>query len=394
MRAFLCLLTLALSPALLAHGTHKAVADDPSGRFISFPDGEGFKVLTLDPHTHSVFSDGHVWPYIRVEEALRDGLDAFAVTEHLEYQPHLADIPHPDRNRSVAEARQSAKETDLIIIAGSEITRDQPVGHINALFVKDANALVRWPRGLEAGDVRGHYDAAKAFDAAAILREAKAQSAFVFLNHPHWTAQQSNGKARLTPFHKAMIEEALIQGIEVANGADYSEEAFKLALENDLTVIGTSDIHNLIDWDYPPAEGAHRPVTLVLAEARTEDAIKKALLERRTVAWFKNLLIGRPREVEAIVNASISVANAAYVGDLEILEVTLHNDSDAVFELENRSEFTFMEQGDDLKLPAHGSLTLSIKTGVRRDSVVLPFSVRNALVAPKEHATWRLSIAL
>lgn len=394
MRAFLFLLALAFTPSLFAHGTHEARSDDPKGRFITFPDGEGFRILTLDPHTHSVFSDGHVWPYIRVEEALRDGLDAFAVTEHLEYQPHLADIPHPDRNRSVQEARQSAEATDLIIIAGSEITRDQPVGHINALFVRDANALVRWPRGLEAGDVRAHYEAAKAFDAAPILREARTQDAFVFINHPHWTAQRSNGMAALTPFHQSMIKEGLIQGIEVANGADYSEEAFNLALENDLTIIGTSDIHNLIDWDYPPAEGAHRPVTLVLAEARTEAAIKKALLEHRTAAWFKNLLIGRQREVEEIISASISIVEATYEGNLEVLKVTLRNDSDAVFELENRSEFTFMEHGDDLKLPAHGSLTFSIKTGVRRDSVVLPFSVRNALVAPKERATWRLSIAL
>jgi hypothetical protein len=37
---------------------------------------------------------------IRVEEALRDGLDGIAITEHLEWQPHLKDIPHPDRNRA------------------------------------------------------------------------------------------------------------------------------------------------------------------------------------------------------------------------------------------------------------------------------------------------------
>ena len=58
----------------------------------------------LDLHTHSVFSDGHVWATIRVSEALRDGLDGLAITEHLEFQPHLADIPHPDRNRAYEEA--------------------------------------------------------------------------------------------------------------------------------------------------------------------------------------------------------------------------------------------------------------------------------------------------
>ena len=76
------------------------------------------------------------------------------------------------------------------------------------------------------------------------------------------------------------------------------------------------------------------------------------------------------------------------------MKVTLRNDSDAVFELENSSDFTFMEHGDDLKLPAHGSLTFSIKTGVRRDSLRVPFTVRNALIAPKERASWTLSLAL
>lgn len=180
----------------------------------------------------------------------------------------------------------------------------------------------------------------------------------------------------------------------MANGADYSEEAFALALENNLTIIGTSDIHNLIDWDYPPAEGAHRPVTLVLAEDRSEAAIKAALFERRTVAWFKNLLIGRERDVEAIVGASISVDSAAYQPGRELLNVVLRNHSDATFELENRSSYTFMSQGDDLKLPAHGTLELVVKTGQRLNAVALPFAVRNALVAPKTHARWVLNLTL
>ena len=62
MRAFFCLVALALTPSLFAHGTHSAAIEDAKDRFIRFPDGEGFRVLTLDPHTHSVFSDGHVWP--------------------------------------------------------------------------------------------------------------------------------------------------------------------------------------------------------------------------------------------------------------------------------------------------------------------------------------------
>jgi len=105
-----------------AHDT--AYAPTPSNqRAIEFPDTNKYKTLAVDLHIHSVFSDGHVWPNIRVAEAQQDGLDAIAMTEHLEWQPHLADIPHPDRNRSYQEAAESAKGSDLIVLSGSEITR-------------------------------------------------------------------------------------------------------------------------------------------------------------------------------------------------------------------------------------------------------------------------------
>ena len=61
---------------------------------INFPEIDGYKVLVCDPHIHSVFSDGGVWPTIRVEEGIREGLDVVSITDHLEYQPHKEDIPH------------------------------------------------------------------------------------------------------------------------------------------------------------------------------------------------------------------------------------------------------------------------------------------------------------
>ena len=45
-------------------------------RRIRFPDVPGFLTLKCDLHIHTVFSDGAVWPDIRVQEAVRDGLDA------------------------------------------------------------------------------------------------------------------------------------------------------------------------------------------------------------------------------------------------------------------------------------------------------------------------------
>ena len=99
--------------------------------------------VSTDLHIHTVFSDGAVWPSIRVEEARKEGLDLIAMTEHLEYQPHAEDIPHPDRNRSYTIASGMIQpEERLQVINGSEITREMAPGHINAVFIKDANALL------------------------------------------------------------------------------------------------------------------------------------------------------------------------------------------------------------------------------------------------------------
>lgn len=369
-----------------AHGVYRLDPADTDGRAIEFPDTAEHLTLTLDPHTHSVFSDGHVWPYIRVGEALRDDLDAYAVTEHLEYQPHLADIPHPDRNRSWRESVAAAEGSDLIVIPGSEITRRLPAGHINALFLEDANALLRVPKGLPEGDAGAFYDAAREWPDEEVLRAAGEQDAFVFLNHVHWTAQRPNGIAELTDFHRRMIADGLVHGIEVANGDTYSEEAFAIALEHDLTIIGTSDIHNLIDWDYEPHAGGHRPVTLVFAEERSPAGIKAALEARRTVAWYRNLLIGREADLLPLLEASIVVEGARYLPDTQLLEVTLTNRSDARFLLENESDWTLTGSADLFELPPHATIRLELRTGEALERFELSLAVENALVEPGEEA--------
>ncbi len=71
-----------VSSVLSGHG--RARSGQAGDRVIEFPDTAEYQTLVVDLHTHSVFSDGHVWPSIRMGEAILDGLDAIAVTEHLE----------------------------------------------------------------------------------------------------------------------------------------------------------------------------------------------------------------------------------------------------------------------------------------------------------------------
>jgi len=46
-------------------------------REVKIPDVLGYETLKCDFHMHTVFSDGAVWPYVRTDEAWREGLDAF-----------------------------------------------------------------------------------------------------------------------------------------------------------------------------------------------------------------------------------------------------------------------------------------------------------------------------
>ena len=107
---------------------------------IRVPDPEGYRTLKCDFHIHTVFSDGLVWPTVRVDEAYREGLDAIALTEHLEYRPHRQDII-ASHNRSYEIAEKTARNNQVILIRGSEITRPMAPGHFNAIFLNDCDAL-------------------------------------------------------------------------------------------------------------------------------------------------------------------------------------------------------------------------------------------------------------
>lgn len=342
--------------------THEAVFN----RVIDFPDIPGYETLSCDFHIHTVFSDGSVWPDIRVQEAVKDGLDAIALSEHLEYQPHKNDIPHPDRNRSFEVAKEAAAKHDLIIVHAAEITRSMPPGHSNAVFIQDANKLMDE-------------------DPVEVFREAKRQGAFVFWNHPNWTSQRKNGIASLTDMHKQLIEEDLLHGIEVVNDLTYSDEALQIAIDENLTIIGTSDIHGLVDWQYKIPEGGHRPVCLVFSEERSEAGIKAGMEAGRTVAFFNELLIGKEIYLKPLLEASIQVKTASYIGSSQVAKVILENLSSAEFTLQNTSAYSFHAHGDVINLPAHGILELDVKTLEIKEDFNLSFQVLNGIFAPKQH---------
>ena len=427
---FACLALFAAQ--VYAHGP--AATGPTPERHIQFPDTENYQTLVLDLHTHSVFSDGHVWPTIRVSEALRDGLDGLAITEHLEYQPHLSDIPHPDRNRAYKEALRAAEGHPLTVIPGVEITRTGDPGHINAVFIKDANALVRqrsdtdplpevsFATKKEAEDFSGRDDPrfrgahqveidgktrwrpygsdetyqtvmnfgfASGLDPRTALEDANKQGAFVFWNHPGF----SSNRAGLNKFHKSAVKDDLLHGVEIANGHFYYPNAHRLALKHNLALIGVSDVHELIEWDYKPEaehNPGHRPVTLVLATDDSPQAMKEALFDRRSIVWWKDMLIGRKPHLDELLAASLSIESVDN-GSWGNAKVSIRNNSDAPFKLQLQSRAHLTQHASIVEIAPNGVTVVLLKPEANDPEISLDFVVLNALIAPDKPATITLS---
>jgi len=217
------------------------------------------------------------------------------------------------------------------------------------------------------------------------LLEAKKQGAFVFWNHPMWGSQAPDGIARLDEMHKEFIEKDLLHGIEIVNTDTYSEEAFDIALKNNLALIGTSDVHNLIEWDYDVSNNEHRPVTLVFAKERNTESIKEALFARRTVVVFKDKLMGKSENLVPLLESIISVSSNGYRKGTQILKMEIQNNSSANMVLQNLSDVNFTNNDDLITIPKNGKMNLEVKTLKNLESLDLKFKVLNAITSPKEN---------
>ena len=327
---------------------------------IAIPDINGYKTLQCDFHIHSVFSDGLVWPTVRVDEIYREGLDAMSLTEHIEYRPHSKDIV-ASHNRSYEIAKPSAESRNLILIRGSEITRAMPPGHFNAIFLKNSDEL-------DKEDWRLSF------------AEAKKQDAFIFWNHPAWDAQQPD-TTLWWPEHTEIYNNGWLQGIEVANGRMYSEEAFQWCLDKKLTIIGTSDIHQPIQTDIDFAKGAHRTMTLVFAKERTAEAIREALNNRRTVAFYKEFLIGEEQYLRSIFDNSIEIKDIKWDENRERATVYLKNNSGLTFRLNKTAHDPNVVYFRNYEIKPHSQHAITVRL-LKNNNREVNFEVSNLLVKP------------
>jgi hypothetical protein len=281
---------------LIVAGVALMRAQSPNRQVLPVPDIPGYRTLKGDFHLHTVFSDGNVWPTVRVQEAWRDGLDVIALTEHVEYHPHAADVKTDDA-RSFAIAKPLADQLGILLIPGVEITKPDPPKaplvladgslHFNALFVTDAAALYVPVDHMEA------------------LRRARAQGAFVFWNHPRYRVP----RARWFPQVARAHAEGLFQGMELVNGPEFYEEAHPWIDQRQLAILANSDAHDPVPPRSPA--GPHRPITLLFARTADLDGVRDAFVSRRTAAWMGDEVWGMEEHLRALFHASVAIETPA-----------------------------------------------------------------------------------
>jgi predicted metal-dependent phosphoesterase TrpH len=284
---------------------------------LCLPEIPGFKTLKCDFHMHTVFSDGQVWPGVRVQEAWYEGLDAICITDHIEYQPHSKDVP-TQHDRPYALAKDPAAEVGLLLIKGSEITRLTPPGHFNALFLDDSSALL--------ADQKSELD-------GEALKRAAAQKAFVFWNHPGWKADKIDGSYEWIPFVDELHKAGDLHGIEVFNGFGFHRKALDWCVDKSLAVLATTDIHTLTAHEYNFQDGRTRTMTLVFAKDRSVEAIREALESARTVAWSSEHLAGPEKLVRGLFEGAVKVGPVHHESAKGIGFVEVTNHSDLTFTL-------------------------------------------------------------
>ena len=315
-----------------------------SRKTINVPNILGYQTLKCDFHMHTVFSDGSVWPTFRVDEAWNEGLDVIAITDHIESNPGKKDVAGDD-NSSYNIALPHARKKNIILVKAGEITRSMPPGHFNALFLDNTQAL-------------DQQDWREAFE------EAKKQGAYIIWNHPGWKAQQPD-TCKWWDEHTELYNKGMLHAIEVFNEKEWYPISLDWCMDKDIAPHAASDIHGINSEAYNLDE-YNRPMTLVLATERTEEALREALFANRTIAYFGHNLAGKEEYLKEFFNTAV--------------EVKLYNEGrkGKNYMVKNNSDvpFTLSSEKVNFTIPANGQTMINIPIEAKNEFVAKNLFVR------------------
>ena len=315
-------------------------------QIIRIPDIAGYKVIKGDFHMHTVNSDGNVNVALRVEEAWEEGLDVIAITEHISHTPG-----EKDENLSYNQAVREANRRGITLVKGGEVAFGA-FGHANFIFAEDLNRF-------QTNDWRTAF------------REAKEQGAFIFWNHPGWNVPKIEDEWREA--HSYLFENDMLHGIEIFCELEYYPVAADWCYEKGLAFIANSDSHYPMVRLYDFNNVRYRPMTFILARDNSLEAIKEAIMDRRTIAYYFGRMTGKKEYLSELVDKSLSVEKDFFTeGDWKIHRITNLSDLDYTFKIkEARTGFP-----NRIDLPAG----MSVDVHTRGDATDVLYFVDNVIV--------------
>ena len=262
-----------------------------------FPRVGPYEVLCGDFHIHTKHSDGGMSPDGRVLEAWQHGLDAIAITDH-------------GKTLAYKEALPTAKALGVILLTGFEtgLNKQEHLVVLGASENYQPRDSHRWAE--LPGQDRAFYQNE--------LRDIAKSGGVVIYAHPHVGMREP---ARWG------IDQGIIRGIEVMNGVVGEgwntieshgtwcyPNGFDWALEHNLGVFANSDLHG--------ARAGRPPVTtLVLVKQRTASGVIDAIRNRRTIAWFNDMLWGPSKLLSELMGSLVKVRSALGEGGETLLQV-------------------------------------------------------------------------
>ena len=338
-------LSLLVATSVLAYTPNKII----------IPDIKGYKTLKGDFHIHTMFSDGSVWPEARVNEALWEGLDVLAITDHIDTRSqrwtkrgYLS--AKCDRNTSCELAKEAAAGKDIIIVHGGELSRRLPSGHCNVLFVKDNNKIV-------AEAEKFDHDNGLATEYG--LAEARKQGAFIMLNHPNWSKYAPN-ETVIPPVHKKLLKKGFFDAVEVCNAeCGYSPEAHEWCLKYNLAILSGTDAHSPMFMSVDYIGGAYRTITLIFAKEKSEAGLREAMDARRTAIVTNGMVYGREQELKPLFEACIQIKDVKWDGKGVVF--TLENVSSIPVRLTKAPGSEKYWYSRDVNIPPFSSEKLSVR---------------------------------
>ena len=339
-----------IGEGLLAVGHGEISRKKYPPRKITIPDVGAFKVLKGDFHMHTLFSDGLVMPKDRVAEAVDNGLDVIAITDHIEYRPFLGGNSiklvenNDDHNIAYNIAKPEADKNNLILVRGTEITKQ--TCHFNALFVQDVNAI-----------------AAVVADWRKMLAISAEQGGFNFWNHPNFPTHDSLSdavpfgylKGKPLRFHDEIEEvrkQGHLHGIEAFNGTTYYPIVLDWCNERDLVPVTVTDIHPS-DWNTYGHQNPLRPMSLILAKDRSYESVKEAFFAGRVVGWAANMVFGRLPWMEQLFRSSVEIQKTS--GGLSLKNLS---EIPCIIEVDDKS-YPLESLGATAKISGATKLTVS-----------------------------------